>query len=462
MDSEEYIQILILIYPPSIEGGFFYKLHRRIVMTLEEFISKLKAPAFGTILCQPINCGAGLSIDDEINGGEDDSYMLVLGDVTSKMYRDFLSSLAKADHKETFHREFNGNIFAEFADDDKIIYTYYTAETMLARIIIDNASSPLSEMNDTADDVRGDTALMQFSLRYGKMIRFYSCDCGMLYVMRMRDNSVIIIDGGEIEQCTEEACDEFMSRLEELTGKKKGEKIRVSAYLCTHNHDDHMDFFIKLLKREKDVLSVERVMFNFPSKTLLEYGIPCADKLKSRIKKYAPNAKFLKLHTGQTIRFPDARIEVLTTHEDILPRSARAEDGKVYRSVNETSTIFQIIFDDCSVIFLGDAEEANGESLLTLYGKNSLSCKYLQCAHHLINDDRNIYSNINAEKLLIPQCRYIAMTRECDNARHLTRLFGAENMYYAGDCTYVFTIRDGNEKIDYFEQKGYLYDNSGY
>ena len=164
---------------------------------------------------------------------------------------------------------------------------------MLARIIIDNASSPLAQMNDTSDDVRGDTALMQFSLHYGKMIRFHSCDCGMLYALRMRDNSVIIIDGGEIEQSTEDACDEFMRRLENLTGKEKGEKIRVSAYICTHNHDDHMDFFIKLLKRENDVLDIERVMFNFPSKTLLEYGIPCAEKLRSRIKKYAPNAKYL-------------------------------------------------------------------------------------------------------------------------------------------------------------------------
>ena len=222
-------------------------------MTLEEFITALGVPAFGTVLSEPINCGAGLSIDDEKNGGEDDSYMLVLGDVTSKMYRDFLASLANTGRKETFHREFNGNIFVEFVNGSRIIYTYYTAETMLARIIFDNASSPISEMNDAADDVRGDTALMQFSLRYGKMIRFHSCDCGMLYAMRMRDNSVIIIDGGEIEQCTEDACDEFMRRLENLTGKEKGEKIRVSAYLCTHNHDDHMDFFIKLLKREKDV-----------------------------------------------------------------------------------------------------------------------------------------------------------------------------------------------------------------
>lgn len=86
----------------------------------------------------------------------------------------------------------------------------------------------------------------------------------------------------------------------------------------------------------------------------------------------------------------------------------------------------------------------------------------MQGAHHLINDDRSIYANIRAEKLLAPQGRFTVMTRFCDNIRYLTSLFGAENIYFAGDCTYVFTIKDGNESISYFESKGYVYDDSGY
>ena len=54
------------------------------------------------------------------------------------------------------------------------------------------------------------------------------------------------------------------------------------------------------------------------------------------------------------------------------------------------------------------------------------------------------------------------MTRFCDNIRYLTSLFGEGNIYFAGDCTYVFTIKDGNESISYFESKGYVYDGSGY
>ncbi len=431
-------------------------------MNFSEFFEFIGVPAFGTKVCEPVNCGAGLAIEDGINGGADDSYMVVLGDVTPKMFRDFLASLVSSGRKETFHREVNGNIFSEFAFDGRIIYTYFTREAEQARVIIDNASCPVSEMDDNEPHVHGDTALMQFSLKYGKMVRFHSCDCGMLYVMRLRDNSVIIIDGGEIEQATEDACDEFMRRLEDLTNTEKGGKIRVAAWICTHNHDDHMDVFIKLLKREKDVLCVERVMFNFPSKTLMNYESPCTDKLRERLKKYAPNAKYLKMHTGQTIHFPDSCLEVLTTHEDILPHSFRAKDGNTYRGMNESTTVFQITFDDAAVIFLGDAEETNGEALIALYGKNMLSCKYLQGAHHLINDDRSIYANIRAEKLLALQCRFIVMTRFCDNMRYLTSLFGSENMYFAGDCTYVFTIKDGNESISYFEPKGYVYDNSGY
>lgn len=433
-------------------------------MTIEEFISALGVPVFGTVTGEPINCGAGLSIEDEVSGGEDDSYMLMLSDTTAKDFRSFLFALAQSGLKESFHREINGNIFSEFSGGKSLIYTYFTAETAVTRIILDNASVSVSEMNYTGEITRENSALMQFSLKYGTMIRHLSCDCGMMYTIRLRDNSVIIIDGGEIEQATEEACDEYMRRLEDLTGTEKGEKIRVSAYICTHNHDDHMDFFIKLLKRESDVLDVERVMFNFPSRTLVSYadGPSCTYMLRTRIKEYAPNAKYMKMHTGQSVSFPDLTIDVLTTHEDILPRSTRAREGDTYRSVNETTTVFQITFEDTSVIFLGDAEESNGEALLTLYGKNHLSCRYLQCAHHIINDVRNIYSNIKAEKLLIPQCRFIGRTKHCDNTRYLTSLFGDGNMYYAGDCTFVFYINDGSETISCYEQKGYFCDNSGY
>ena len=123
-------------------------------MNFSEFSESIGVPAFGTKVCEPVNCGAGLAIEDGISGGADDSYMVVIGDVTPKMFRDFLASLASSGRKETFHREVNGNIFSEFDEENRIIYTYFTRETEQARVIIDNASCPLSEMNDNEPDVR--------------------------------------------------------------------------------------------------------------------------------------------------------------------------------------------------------------------------------------------------------------------------------------------------------------------
>ncbi len=429
-------------------------------MNLVEFEKELGVKVLGEPVCAPLNCGAGLKTET-LEGTCEDSYVVITRCNSAFEFNEFLSTLKATGRVESFHRETNGNIFSEYSGGGKkLVYTYYTAEKHEARVILDSVSLPVSQYDDCEKDVRGDTVLMQFSLRYGKMIRGYSCDCGMLYALRLRDNSVIIIDGGEREQATDDACDEFMKRLEELTNTEAGGKIRVAAWFCTHNHDDHMDVFVKLLRREKERLLLERVIFNFPSKTLYEYENPCTDRLKRALKECAPDAKYLKPHTGQTIRFPDATFEVLTTHEDILPLSKRARDEGPYRTLNETSTIVKITFDDCSVLFLGDAEETNGEELISLYGKNYLTCTFLQCAHHLINDVRNIYGNIKAKYLLIPQGRFIAVTRECENLNHVRSLFGDDNIFFAGDCTEVFTVKDGLISIDYFEQMGYLCDET--
>lgn len=61
-------------------------------MNFSEFFESIGVPAFGTKVCEPVNCGAGLAIEDGISGGADDSYMVVIGDVTPKMFRDFLAS----------------------------------------------------------------------------------------------------------------------------------------------------------------------------------------------------------------------------------------------------------------------------------------------------------------------------------------------------------------------------------
>ncbi len=429
-------------------------------MTTTDFITELGIAVPGKIISEPVNCGAGLSYENENGVSDEDSFMLVTENVSAHEYRDFLNELKQNGREETFYREYNGNIFSELTNGKGLIYTYYTGALNTARVIFDRVSTPLSDFEYRVEETRDDTLLMQFALKYGKMIRHKSCDCGMLYALRLRDNSLVVIDGGESEQATEEACDEIMERFYAMTGQDRNEKLRISLWVCTHNHDDHMDVFVKLLRREREKITLERVMFNFPSMSLMPSDYSCTKRLKERLEAFYPNVKMLKAHTGEIVNIPGAQFEILTTHEDILPVSYRARFGSPYRGMNESTTVFKIWFDDCTAIFLGDAEETNGEALIALYGKNLLSSEYLQCAHHLINDDRNIYGSIRSKTLLIPQCRYIGDTHDMENTTFLRGLFGSENMYYAGDCTYVFRIKDGIKSVERFEQKGYFYDNS--
>ena len=55
-------------------------------MTLNEFLKELGVPAVGNVCGEPINCGAGLEIESE-NGSSEDSYMLILSDVSESDYR---------------------------------------------------------------------------------------------------------------------------------------------------------------------------------------------------------------------------------------------------------------------------------------------------------------------------------------------------------------------------------------
>ena len=44
-------------------------------MNFSDFFEALGVAAFGTKTGEPINCGAGLELEDSVSGGADDSYM---------------------------------------------------------------------------------------------------------------------------------------------------------------------------------------------------------------------------------------------------------------------------------------------------------------------------------------------------------------------------------------------------
>ena len=402
-------------------------------------------------------CGSGMASD--LNGSTDEECaMHIIRETGEAEFIAYCDRLIASGFACVWQNDAETGLFREFRGDTGV-YAYYIRSERTARIILDPASTPLPEFDGSADvSVHDDTSMMQFGLYYGSMIHGYTCDCGMMYVFRLRDNEVIVVDGGESEQCTEPATEEFMKRLLELTGNP--EKVTVAAWFCTHAHDDHMDFFGRILKKYGDRMDVKRAMFNFPSYPYfggMNESWRSTERMRKRLKSMYPEIRYLKPHTGQKFRLGNAELEVLLTHEDIL---GLHDTQNPYEGMNETSTILRLTFDGVSVILLGDAHVSNGNVLVGRYTPQGLRCTFLQAAHHCINNVENIYSLVRTDHILIPECRYIILRHLYDNYRVLERYCPERNIHVAGDATTVFHVSDGVIRTEYYPVVGCPYDGS--
>ncbi|HBL41275.1 MAG TPA: hypothetical protein DDY98_06805 [Ruminococcaceae bacterium] len=416
----------------------------------------------GNAVDEVFNCGAGLAVETD-NATEEDSFLKCVENTTSDEFLRYCKEL-EASGLILDYSDDNADLLCREYYSEKlraIVYMYYSVAQQCTRIILDRSSVRYNEFcSSSRKDTQDSTALMQFGLYYSTMIKGDTCDCGMFYAVRLRDNSLLLVDGGEHEQATELAIEEVIRCLRHMTGANEGEKMVISAWFCTHNHDDHMDVFAKLIKFHSDIFDVRRVMFNFPSKTLLDYTNTCTERMKTRLHEYYPNAMYKKLHTGQKFTISNAEFEVVTTHEDILPDAF--DEERLYRGMNETTTVLKITFDNQSLLLLGDSEDRNGEAIRRNYANRGLSCTYLQAAHHGINRVENIYSFVKAEKVLMPECRFINERSQKENFAVLCRYNNLENVFFAGDCTRIFTVKDGETSTEYFPIVGYHYDGSEY
>lgn len=423
-------------------------------------------PAYGDgeLFDELFTLGGGL-YDGFENSPEDHSLMHLINNTSAGAFLAYCGELAGAGFRPGFSRSEEHGLYREFIGDGRIVYAYFTARTGQARVILDRSGIPLAdfEADVSAEEVRSDSELMQFGLFYGDPVKGQVSTCGMLYVIRLHNNKLFLVDGGEGAQCTNAAFEELMRRLRELTQTSDGERITVACWFCTHAHNDHMDFFINFMKKFGGVLNVERIMFNFPQP---EYtGIP-AERLEkfvriylsgamNALKQYCPGARYLKIHTGQKLSLGNLSVEVLLTHEDMIYEN---EARTHISGVNSSSTIVKLSFDGSSLLILGDADEPNGEVLRKYYLADELSCTYLQAAHHLANRDENIYSYVRAESVLIPQGRLRIHRIRREHYAALCRYYDRDRFYLEGDYTVVFRVKDGTEEVTYYQLMGGPFD----
>lgn len=415
-------------------------------------------PAFTKGSLSPVfaNCGTGLN-DDSSAPCEDCSFMHTFTGVDKNDITGYFKLLETDGFRKTYENEICGNLFAQFSTDEGLFYISYLKGTKTARFILDRCKGISLDKFGFRDyeDKRGNTVFAQYALYYDKMIRGTTCDCGMNYVFRLRDNTLIIIDGGEIEQSTDCAIDDYIKFLHEITGTKPGEKITVSLWLCTHSHNDHMDFFSKLLRICGDTLEVKRAGFNFPCHENTRSS-DSVSLLKERLKEYCPGIEYSKLHAGAQFNIANAKITVILSNEDVIG----VDEEDTFPGLNSTSLSFIVEAEGKKAFFLADMGDLNGGVMIKNYSKEFLSSDYLQAAHHGINSIYDIYEYLDTKSVLLPQCQMNMDTRFSENLEHLSSKYGIENILLAFDATDIFTLDNGKCIQTKRKRTGEPYDGS--
>ena len=224
---------------------------------------------------------------------------------------------------------------------------------------------------------------------------------GMMLVVKLADNSVIIIDGGHEAQMSDEAAIEFNDFLHSITGTPVGQTVTIKAWYLTHPDGDHYQGFIRFMCSFHGQYNMERVMFNLPN------SIPSdlrtflgADYLM----KWYPDLQFHRLHTGETIKLGGAEIDVLYTREDCATDLLNDAGNIVFSDGNSASNLLMFRFDGIKVMVTGDMSGEARDKVLEMYeNTTALAADVFQAPHHVINDVAALCLKVRPSYILNPQ-----------------------------------------------------------
>lgn len=387
-------------------------------------------------------------LDPEPKAHEDKiSWIRVVKETSEEEFSHYIRKLTNDGFEIIFENTVENNLFRELVKGEKHVYAYYMSNTKTARIIDDKTSVKITDFGYECDPITDEKCeVYQYGHHYGSMRAGFTCDCGMLYIVKLADNSVFIVDGGEYEQSSDCVTDHIMELLHKMTKTNKGEKIRVAGAFITHAHDDHMDLFSKLLKFHHDELNLERVIFNFCAREHFAL-MPETYIMIDRINQYYPNVKYLKAHTGQKFMLANSLFEVIQTHEDGIWEI----DRKWFRGFNDTSTVLRIgMGEDKTFVILGDVDDDAEQMMLAHYSTDYLKSDVVQVAHHLINLLKYLYDAMKPSIALIPQHSDERDKENNPELEAVRRNVKEEDIYFAYDGTFGFRVENG-EVVKFFQ-----------
>lgn len=378
---------------------------------------------------------------------DEDVLVRAVTQTSEAAFRRYLRTLEERRFSAVMRREADGNVFCTLTNGEAQVHASFFSRQATARFALDRVSAPIDQFGGGAPLENEPLEICQFGLYYSYMRPGVSADCGMLYIIKLPDRSLFVIDGGEREQATDAACAEVLRVMREMSGAEREAPVRIAGWFCTHAHDDHYDLFAKLLLAYHEQLRVERVLFNFPANEHYLLSLQTYVLLE-RLHRFCPTALYIKPHTGQRFTLAGVDFDILLTHEDAACVTGSEHFGVPEQrdDFNNTSTVLKLSCGGVSFLVPGDIGSAAADTLLSYYGEQTLRCTAVQAAHHLINRLPRLYAAVRPDIALVPQSVRKALDT---NEKYLALLetVPAQHQYYAGSATDVFAAENGRFRL---------------
>ena len=461
-----------------------------------------KFPAFfsGTLVEKTYTKTAGL---DASAPTAEDYQMQIATDVDYADFRAYANALSANGFTVTRHATNEKSIISYWVEMGKNrMYMYYTASTKEVRFILDQEdSAPLSEFAYTYEKQEGDSTTVylyglklhpdginigekypaasntafyeQYPELAGKASKKQETykNCGAMYVIKLADNSVIIVDGGDYKSMSVEQAVYLNEFLHEITDTPMNEKVRISCWFITHPHGDHYSGFVRFMLGFHKYYEMERLMYNMET-----HGIIPVEQLKQ----WYPSLICHRLHTGESFQLANVKINVLFTLEDLVrvgsmtceywPEGTAPDKIADESDDNNTSAVLRLTIDGKTVMLTGDIASEASKVLLRNYEANDhaeLKADMLQIPHHGWNNLSAFFKAVSPSISVFNQSKGGAQkglkgkALKTYNAAASATKGGEKNMYFSGDETVGFQVKSGKLEVVFREAAvGYAWDGS--
>lgn len=321
---------------------------------------------------------------------DEDKFVIYTCNVTIKDYDDYIELLKKDGATVMNQYSFESNNYTLFSNDRYSAYVSYLPMENAIRTFVGPADTKYPLQTEATESDASTPSLWQ--LEIANLVS--GANGGMSYVIKLTDGSFIVIDGG---YNTSDDADNLYKLLKENTDD--GKVPTISGWFISHLHEDHYGALIRFSSMYASSTDVKAFYYNFPgasvsaSSNSIDSGV--AKSIVAAMKKWKSAERYDTLHSGMTIGFAGATVDVICTHEDVYPQTFT--DG------NDTCTVIAVTVAGQRILFLADARDSQSVIMTNTIPAKTLKADIVQFSHHGYEGcSVGLYRTVGASVVLWP------------------------------------------------------------